>query len=59
MITIKGSIWHKDDYRFVSDVIAIGISEACEDYEQNCDKCKVRHACRELRATKDYCDLKV
>lgn len=58
MITVKGSSWKKEDYRFMADVIAIGMSEACIDYERNCSKCPSRLSCEELLKAKDFCEKK-
>lgn len=59
MITIKGSVWRKEDFTFVADVIRTGISEICIDYNQNCKRCPVRKSCNDLKLVADYCELKM
>lgn len=56
MVTVRGSLYSADDYRFIADILSVGISECCEDYEQNCKNCQRKLVCSDLKRARDFCE---
>lgn len=51
MITVKGSVYSDNDYRFLKEAFAAGIevqTSACD--KRKCNSCEVKKACHELEA---------